>query len=112
MAVWLCRTRSAGCAPGGRFNFTYGDKELHGQAGAAYDDVLRRITSLNGDACWENLACRRNLNVFLPAPNTTNGAGSGCNGTGTAGAAAASYPGYGTGSTAGASPRPCSSRVR
>lgn len=89
---------------GGRFNFTYGDKNFMVKAGAAYDDVSRRITSLNGDAYWENLACRRGLNVFLPAPNTTNGAGSGCNGTGTAGAAAASYPGYGAGLTAGASP--------
>lgn len=70
--------------------------------GAAYDDVSRRIQSLNNDNYWSNIVCGRNLNVFLPAPNTTNK--NGCNGTGAAGSAAADYPGYGTGFTAGASP--------
>lgn len=68
--------------------------------GGAYDSVSRRISSLNNDAYWSNIVCGRNLNVYLPAPNTTNK--NGCNGTGAAGSAAADYPGYGTGYTAGA----------
>lgn len=67
--------------------------------GGAYDNVSRRIESLNNDAYWANIVCGRNLNVFLPAPNTTNK--NPCNGTGVAGSAAADYPGFGTGSTAG-----------
>ncbi|MFG6465064.1 TonB-dependent receptor [Roseateles sp. BYS87W] len=68
--------------------------------GGAFDNVSRRISSLNNDAYWSNIVCGRNLNVYLPAPNTTNK--NGCNGTGVAGSAAADYPGYGTGATAGA----------
>lgn len=68
--------------------------------GGAYDNVSRRIESLNNDNYWSNIVCGRNLNVFLPGPNTTNK--NGCNGTGAAGSAAADYPGYGTGYTAGA----------
>lgn len=68
--------------------------------GGAYDNVSRRISSLNNDNYWSNIVCGRNLNVYLPAPNTTNK--NGCNGTGAAGSAAADYPGYGTGYTAGA----------
>ena len=67
--------------------------------GGAYDSVSRRIESLNNDAYWSNIVCGRNLNVFLPSPNTTNK--NPCNGTGAAGSAAADYPGYGTGYTAG-----------
>lgn len=67
--------------------------------GGAYDNVSRRIESLNNDAYWSNIVCGRNLNVFLPSPNTTNK--NPCNGTGAAGSAAADYPGYGTGYTAG-----------
>lgn len=68
--------------------------------GGAFDNVSRRISSLNNDAYWSNIVCGRNLNVFLPGPNTTNK--NGCNGTGVAGSAAADYPGYGTGYTTGA----------
>jgi len=71
--------------------------------GGAYDDVSRRISTLDNSGYWENIACRRNVNVFLPGPNTTNTGGS-CNGAGAAGPAAGAYPGYGTGYTAGASP--------
>ncbi|MFG6462595.1 TonB-dependent receptor [Roseateles sp. DXS20W] len=70
------------------------------KVGGAYDNVSRRIDSLNNDNYWSNIVCGRNLNVFLPGPNTTNK--NGCNGTGAAGSAAADYPGYGTGYTAGA----------
>lgn len=68
--------------------------------GGAWDDVSRRISSLNNDNYWSNIVCGRNLNVFLPGPNTTNK--NGCNGLGAAGSAAADYPGYGTNYTAGA----------
>jgi TonB-dependent receptor len=72
------------------------------KVGGAHDTVSRRIDSLNNDNYWSNIVCGRNLNVFLPGPNTTNK--NGCNGTGAAGSAAADYPGYGTGYTAGAAP--------
>lgn len=71
--------------------------------GGAYDNVSRRISTLDNSGYWENIACRRNLNVYLPGPNTTNTGGS-CNGAGLAGPAAGAYPGYGTGYTAGANP--------
>jgi TonB-dependent receptor len=70
------------------------------KAGGAWDVVARRISSLNNDNYYANVVCGRNLNVYLPPPNTTNPAG--CNGTGAAGSAASLYPGYGTGYTAGA----------
>ena len=57
--------------------------------GGAYDNVSRRISSLNNDAYWSNIVCGRNLNVYLPAPNTTNK--NGCNGTGVAGSAATAF---------------------
>jgi len=71
--------------------------------GSAYDSVARRINTLDNTGYWENIACRRNVNVFLPAPNTTNTGGA-CNGAGAAGPAAGTFTGYGTGFTAGASP--------
>jgi TonB-dependent receptor len=70
--------------------------------GGAYDSVSRRIRTLDNSGYWENIACRRNVNVFLPNPNTVNPGA--CNGAGAAGAAASTYPGYGTGFTAGANP--------
>lgn len=70
--------------------------------GGAHDSVSRRINTLDNSGYWENIACRRNVNVFLPGPNTVNPGP--CNGAGAAGAAADTYPGYGTGFTAGASP--------
>ncbi|RZJ11317.1 MAG: TonB-dependent receptor [Rubrivivax sp.] len=73
------------------------------KVGGAFDSVARRINTLDNSGYWENIACRRNVNVFLPGPNTTNTGGS-CNGAGASGPAAGAYPGYGTGFTAGANP--------
>lgn len=70
--------------------------------GGAHDSVSRRINTLDNSGYWENIACRRNVNVFLPGPNTVNPGP--CNGAGAPGPAAGTYPGYGTGFTAGASP--------
>jgi TonB-dependent receptor len=70
--------------------------------GGAFDSVSRRIRTLDNSGYWENIACRRNVNVFLPGPNTVNPGA--CNGAGAAGPAASTYPGYGTGFTAGANP--------
>ncbi|MFG6432182.1 TonB-dependent receptor [Roseateles sp. LYH14W] len=70
--------------------------------GGAYDSVSRRIRTLDNSGYWENIACRRNVNAFLPGPNTVNPGA--CNGAGAAGPAAGTYPGYGTGFTAGANP--------
>jgi TonB-dependent receptor len=81
-----------------RFNLTWGDRNFGIKAGGAYDDVYRRISSLNNDAAWQNAVCGNNLNVHLPAPNTTNPGG--CNGANTP-SAATTYPGYGSGYTAG-----------
>lgn len=68
--------------------------------GGAFDSVSRRISSLNNDNYWSNVVCGRNLNVYLPPPNTTNPTP--CNGTGAAGSVGNIFPGYGTGYTAGA----------
>lgn len=72
------------------------------KVGGATDTVSRRINTLDNSGYWENIACRRNVNVFLPSPNTVNPGP--CNGAGAAGAASGTYPGYGTGFTAGANP--------
>lgn len=87
---------------GMRFNLNWGDSSFSVKGGGAYDDVYRRITSLNNDAAWQNAICGNNLNVFLPAPNTTNPGG--CNGANSPSNQSAAYPGYGTGFTAGANP--------
>ena len=84
---------------GVRGNLTWGDEDFNIKGGAAYDDVYRRITSLNNDAGWQGAACGSNLSTFLPGPNTTSP--SGCNGTTLAGGVGAAYPGYGSGLTAG-----------
>ncbi len=84
---------------GARFNLNWGDSDFSIKGGGAYDDIYRRITSLNNDAAWQNAICGNNLSVWLPAPNTTNPGG--CNGANAPGAAPAQYTGYGTGYTAG-----------
>ena len=83
-----------------RFNLSWGDNAFSVKGGAAYDDVYRRITSLNNDAAWQNAVCGNNLNVYLPGPNTTNPGG--CNGAVNTGQSTAQFTGYGTGYTAGA----------
>lgn len=85
---------------GARFNLTWGDRNLTVKGGGSYDDIYRRITSLNNDAAWQNAICGNNLSVFLPAPNTTNPGG--CTGNNQPGPAPAQYTGYGTNFTAGA----------
>lgn len=85
---------------GARFNLNWGDTGFSVKAGAAYDDVYRRITSLDNTPGWQNAICGNNLSVFLPAPNTTNPGG--CNGASAPGPAPAAFTGYGTGYTAGA----------
>ena len=91
------------------FNFTHGDKSFHGRPVRPMTTSCAASPSLNGDAYWENLACRRNPNVFRrrPTPPTARARAA------TAPARPARWrpPGYGIGSTAPAR-RPCSSRVR
>lgn len=84
---------------GARANVNWGDRAFNVAGGAAYDDISRRITSLNNDAAWQNAICGNNLNVFLPAPNTTNPGG--CDGAFSPSNQSARYPGFGTGFTAG-----------
>lgn len=81
-----------------RFNLIWGDSDFSVKGGGAFDDVSRRISSYGNDAAWQNAACGNNLNVALPAPNTTNPGG--CNGANAPGPAT-TFPGYGTGYTQG-----------
>ena len=85
---------------GGRFNFTWGDNPFNVKAGAAYDDISRRIRAKDNSGAWQAATCGNNPNVFLLGPNGAPA----CDGANTPGASAAGlYPGYGTGYTAGQS---------
>lgn len=76
-----------------------GDLALVFRAGAAYDDVQRRITAIDNSQFWQNAVCGNNPSVQLPAPNTQPP----CNGLVSAapGAGYPTYPALGTGYTAG-----------
>ena len=87
---------------GVRTNFTLDKFEgLSLRAGAAYDDVSRRINAFDNTQPWQNAICGDNPSLFLTAPNTQPS----CEGLNTATPPATSayprYPGYGTGFTAG-----------
>ncbi len=86
---------------GARANFTWGKEgAINLQFGAAYDDVLRRITAFDNSQAWQNAVCGDNPSVFVPSPNTQPP----CNGLNQVGAAPAgypTYPGLGSGFTTG-----------
>ncbi|HEV7716295.1 MAG TPA: TonB-dependent receptor [Steroidobacteraceae bacterium] len=87
---------------GVRANFTL-DKYagLSLRAGAAYDDVSRRINAFDNTQAWQNAICGDNPNILLPGPNTQPS----CEGLDTASPpltnAYPRYPGLGQGFSAG-----------
>ncbi len=82
-----------------RGNLRWGDKKFAITAGAAYDDISRRIRAKDNSGAWQAATCGNNPSVFLLGPNGAPP----CDGANTPGASAAGlYPGYGTGYTAGA----------
>jgi TonB-dependent receptor len=86
---------------GMRGDLTWGDEHLNLRIGGNYDDTSRRITAFDNSQAWQNAVCGDNPSVFVPSPNAQPG----CDGLNVVGAAPAgypTYPGYGTGSTAGA----------
>jgi len=105
---------------GAHVDYTWGGERLALHAGAAYDDISRAITAIDGSQIWQNAICGDNPSAFLPAANTQPS----CVGlntvttTNTTGAAATAlntattpgttsfpiYPGYGTGYSTGFAP--------
>ena len=88
---------------GARMNFTWGKSgPFNLQFGAAYDDVLRRISATDNSQAWQNAVCGDNPNIFVPGPNQQPP----CNGlvqtTKPGFPPYPSYPGYGQAFTAGA----------
>lgn len=89
---------------GSRLNLNWGDNDFNIKLGGSYDDIERRYRSFTAADAWANVACGNNMNVRFFQPNTQIRS-PGCDGRSTPGPmtdAATAYPGYGTGSTAGA----------
>jgi TonB-dependent receptor len=84
---------------GTRANFTWSViKGLDVKVGAAYDDILRKITAFDNSQAWQNAVCGDNPNVFVPTPNSQPS----CAGLATATPTGyPTYPGLGTGYSAG-----------
>ncbi|MYM24312.1 TonB-dependent receptor [Duganella sp. FT135W] len=82
---------------GAHTNLSWGDKAFTIKGGLAYDDISRRITSLDNSGAWQAAVCGNNPSQWINgnAPSVA------CNGIVAPGSAAALYPGYGTGYTAG-----------
>jgi len=94
-----------------RGSLLFGDAtRISARVGAAYDDVMRRITPWDNTNPWSNLICGNGPSVALPGPNTGATPCTGLNqpGTQVPGVAFApgfpTFAGYGTNFTAGASP--------
>jgi len=86
---------------GGRLNVKWGSDEFNLKAGVTRDDIERRYRSYAVADAWMNVACGGNMNTRFFQPNTQ--LQTGCDGRTTTGAVpATAYPGFGTGSTAGA----------
>ncbi|NIA57715.1 TonB-dependent receptor [Massilia sp. TW-1] len=93
-------TRSKGT----RLDVNWGDDAFSIKVGGAWDDMERRYRSYGVPDAWMNVACGNNVNVRFLYPNTQIRS-PGCDGRYAPGPvtdAATAYPGYGTGSTAGA----------
>jgi TonB-dependent receptor len=87
---------------GGRLNVKWGDDKFNLKGGVARDDIERRYRSFAVADAWMNVACGGNMNYRFFQPNTQLQT-PGCDGRTTTGALpATAYPGFGTGSTAGA----------
>jgi TonB-dependent receptor len=86
---------------GTRLNLNWGDDAFALKVGGSFDDITRRYTDYNNADAWMNLTCGNNVSYPFFAPNTAL-QGS-CDGRSQPGPIASTvYPGYGTGSTAGA----------
>lgn len=97
---WYERTNTT---KGSRFNVAWGDSDFTVKVGGAYDDIARRYFNWDQQPnnAWQNIACGNNMNYSFFAPNTTMQGN--CDGRVAPGpVAATAYPGYGTGSSAGA----------
>lgn len=87
----------------------WGGPEFNIQLGYAYDDMSRTITPYDNSQAWQNATCGNNPSVVLPGGNANppcrgdviTGTSAAVN---TANSAYPSWPGYGTGSTQGATP--------
>jgi TonB-dependent receptor len=91
---------------GSRLNVNWGDTAFSVKVGGAWDDIERRYRSYSVADAWMNVACGNNMSYRFFQPNTQIRT-PGCDGRSTPGAVAdvkTAYPGYGTGSTAGAAP--------
>lgn len=87
---------------GSRLNLNWGDSDFAIKFGGSYDDIERRYRSYATADAWMNVACGNNMNVRFFQPNTQLRTCDGRNAPGPMTDAATFYPGYGTGSTAGA----------
>lgn len=89
---------------GTRLNVNWGDTDFSIKVGGAYDDIERRYRSYGVADAWMNVACGNNVNVrfFAPNPQIRSPNCDGRSAPGPVTDAATAYPGYGTGSTAGA----------
>jgi TonB-dependent receptor len=88
---------------GSRFNVAWGDSDFTVKTGVSYDDIARRSYSFDQQPAsgWQNAACANNMNYTFVPPNT--GLQGSCDGRVAPGpVAATAYPGFGTGSSAGA----------
>jgi len=90
---------------GTRLNVNWGDTDFSIKVGGAYDDIERRYRGYGVADAWMNVACANNVNVrfFAPNPQIRSPNCDGRSAPGPVTDAATVYPGYGTGSTAGAS---------
>lgn len=91
---------------GTRLNVNWGDADFSIKVGGSRDDIERRYRSFSVADAWMNVACGNNMSYRFFAPNTQIRS-PGCDGRSTPGPmadVATAYPGYGTGSTAGAAP--------
>jgi TonB-dependent receptor len=90
---------------GTRLNVAWGDNDFSIKVGGSYDDIERRSLSFDAQPSnqWQNIACANNMNYNFLQPNTTiQGV---CDGRVAPGPVpATTYPGFGTGSSAGAPP--------
>jgi TonB-dependent receptor len=91
---------------GARLNVNWGDADFSIKVGGSRDDIERRYRSYSVADAWMNVTCGNNMSYRFFAPNTQIRS-PGCDGRSTPGPVAdvaTAYPGYGTGSTAGAAP--------
>ena len=91
---------------GSRFNINWGDNDFAIKIGGSWDDIERRYRSYSVADAWMNVTCGNNMNYRFMQPNTQIRQ-PGCDGRVAPGPVTdvkTAYPGFGTGSSAGAGP--------